>query len=67
MRSGICTLNVTRDEFAALERRVYALEQMLDPQQRREAVLLEKALFVAAVADAAGQLLEALTDAPPET
>jgi molybdopterin-biosynthesis enzyme MoeA-like protein len=58
---------ISREEFRQLERRVQALESVLDPKQRREARLIENALLVVAVAEAAGQLVEVLYDAATET
>lgn len=58
---------VTCDEFDRLERRVQALESVLDPQQRKEARMIENALLIVAIAEAAGQLVEAITDATSET
>lgn len=56
-------MNVNKDEFDRLERRVQALESVLDPQQRKEARMIEQALLVVAIAEAAGQLMEAIDDA----
>lgn len=48
------------EEFIRLERRVQALESVLDPQKRREARMIENALLVVAIAEAAGQLVEVI-------
>jgi hypothetical protein len=58
---------ISRDEFDRLERRVQAVESVLDPQRRREARLIENALLVVAVAEGLGQLVEVIADAASET